>query len=59
MLALGCEYALNLDGGGSSTAWVAGKGIVNYPSDNKKWDHQGERSVATALLFFLTKPYRP
>lgn len=52
MSALGCEYALNLDGGGSSTAWVSGEGVVNYPSDNKKWDHEGERSVATALLFF-------
>lgn len=52
MEALGCEYAVNLDGGGSSTAWVRGEGVVNYPSDNKQWDHEGERAVATALLFF-------
>jgi hypothetical protein len=24
--------------------------VVNYPSDNKKWDHEGEREVANAIL---------
>ena len=55
MQALKCEAAMNLDGGGSSTAWVRGapfNGVVNYPSDNKKFDHEGERSVSTAILFF-------
>ncbi|MEE6187076.1 hypothetical protein PIECOFPK_01322 [Mycovorax composti] len=46
---LGCVSAINLDGGGSSTLWVKGKGVVNYPSDNKKWDHEGERKVANIL----------
>jgi len=50
MLALGCEKAMNLDGGGSSTAWIKGEGVVNYPSDNKQFDHQGERAVANAIL---------
>jgi exopolysaccharide biosynthesis protein len=53
MLALGCTEALNLDGGGSTTLWIAGKGtegIVNYPSDNKAYDQKGERAVANAVL---------
>lgn len=36
---LGADDAMNLDGGGSTTMWVAGfpdNGIVNHPSDNKK-----------------------
>jgi exopolysaccharide biosynthesis protein len=50
---LGCIDAINLDGGGSSTLFVKGQpynGVVNYPSDNKKFDHLGEREVANALL---------
>lgn len=53
MKALGCVEAMNLDGGGSSTAWVKDHGVVNYPSDNKLFDHQGERAVANALCFIL------
>ncbi|WP_256012743.1 phosphodiester glycosidase family protein [Desertivirga xinjiangensis] len=49
MAALGCTSALNYDGGGSSTAWVKGSGVVNYPSDNGKFDHEGERGVATVF----------
>jgi exopolysaccharide biosynthesis protein len=44
---------VNLDGGGSTTLWVAGQpenGVVNNPSDDKKWGHQGERKVANAVL---------
>lgn len=47
---LGCRDALNLDGGGSTTMWVANQGVVNYPSDNKKFDHEGERAVSNVLL---------
>lgn len=50
---LQAEDAINLDGGGSTTMWIRdepGNGVVNYPSDNKKWDHQGERKVANAIL---------
>lgn len=53
MLDLGCSDALNLDGGGSSTLWIQTefvKGVVNYPPDNKRFDHKGERKVANALL---------
>ena len=54
MKALGCTVAMNLDGGGSSTAWVKGQpfnGVVNFPSDNKKFDHEGERAVANCIVF--------
>lgn len=42
------QYALNLDGGGSTTMCVKGQGdassnVVNYPCDNGKFDHDGER----------------
>lgn len=50
MLALGCVDAMNLDGGGSSTAWVKGEGVVNNPSDNKLFDNEGERGVANAIV---------
>ncbi len=50
MLALDCEAAVNLDGGGSSTMWTVGLGIVNHPSDNGKFDAAGERSVANAVV---------
>ncbi len=33
---LGVTDAVNLDGGGSSTMWVAGTGVVNYPSDGNQ-----------------------
>lgn len=49
MHSLGCVSALNLDGGGSSTAWVNGFGVVNHPSDNGKFDNEGERGVATVI----------
>lgn len=50
---LGCRDAVNLDGGGSTTMWIFGqpdKGVVNMPSDNKLFDHFGERKVANAVL---------
>lgn len=46
---LGCESALNLDGGGSS-ALVVGGVVVNCPSDNRKFDNAGERSVHNAII---------
>lgn len=45
LLNLGCMFAINLDGGGSSTLWTRSRGIVNNPSDKT-----GERPVANALL---------
>ena len=53
MRLLKCRDAVNLDGGGSTTMWIDGKpfnGVVNMPSDNRKWDHEGERAVANILI---------
>lgn len=53
MLWLGADDAANLDGGGSTTLWIAGQsinGIVNHPSDNQAADHWGERKVSDGLL---------
>lgn len=50
---LGCTSAINLDGGGSTALWIKDapeNGIVNFPSDNKKWDHEGVRKVANVIL---------
>jgi exopolysaccharide biosynthesis protein len=50
---LGCTSAINFDGGGSTTLWVngmEGNGVINYPTDNKKWDHEGQRKVANVIL---------
>jgi hypothetical protein len=52
MQELGCSEAINIDGGGSTTAWVRGE-IVNRPSDGR------ERSVANALLAFSRAPVGP
>jgi hypothetical protein len=45
MRALGATAAANLDGGGSTTVWVRGAGVVNRPSDPT-----GERPVGNALI---------
>lgn len=44
------KNALNLDGGGSSTMWCKDYGIVNHPSDNRLFDHEGERNVSSSIL---------
>jgi len=49
------QYALNMDGGGSTTLCVEGEGdptthVVNYPCDNSKYDHAGERSRDTQFV---------
>lgn len=48
---LSCEEAINLDGGGSTTMWISSEatGVVNRPSDNRKFDHLGERKVSNIL----------
>lgn len=46
---LGAVEAINLDGGGSTTLWLRGEGVVNYPCDNGRYDHAGERSVSNAI----------
>ncbi|AFK05396.1 hypothetical protein Emtol_4273 [Emticicia oligotrophica DSM 17448] len=52
--ALNCKDAINFDGGGSTTMYIKGQpenGVVNYPSDNKLFDHAGERSVSN--IFYI------
>lgn len=46
MLELGAWKALNLDGGGSSTMYLRGQGVVNRPSDGR------ERTVANHLAIY-------
>ena len=43
LLDLGCEEALNLDGGGSATLWYAGQ-VQNSPCD------RAEREIANAII---------
>lgn len=50
-----CQYfglyeAMNFDGGGSSTLWTKEYGVINYPCDNKVFDHKGERKVPNAII---------
>lgn len=50
---LGCRDALNLDGGGSTTLFLNigdYHSVVNCPSDNGRFDHDGERGVSNAVL---------
>lgn len=54
MRYIGVRNAINFDGGGSTTLYVRGEnetGIVNHPSDNKKFDREGERHIVNALLY--------
>ncbi|NUP06538.1 MAG: hypothetical protein HOW73_10815 [Polyangiaceae bacterium] len=44
MQEFGAWNAFNLDGGGSTTAWIKGQGIINDPSDDA-----GERVVANHI----------
>ncbi|HEY5371302.1 MAG TPA: phosphodiester glycosidase family protein [Hanamia sp.] len=51
--ALKCTSALNFDGGGSTTMWINGapdNGVISHPTDNKTFDHEGERKVGNAIL---------
>lgn len=47
--------ALNMDGGGSTTFWLKDSdrsetGVINYPTDNKKSDHYGQRRVRNGFI---------
>ncbi|MBO4761423.1 MAG: phosphodiester glycosidase family protein [Bacteroidales bacterium] len=49
------QYALNMDGGGSTTLCVRGQGdpethVVNYPTNNHKYDHDGQRKRDSLFL---------
>lgn len=55
---LGGKSALNLDGGGSSTLWLAtlpDNGVLNFPCDNGIFDHRGERKVANILYVYMDR----
>ena len=50
---LGAEDIINLDGGGSTTMYIKGEsdnGVVNHPTDNRTFDHKGERKVANIVI---------
>ena len=47
---VGMTEALNLDGGGSSTLWLEGKGVLSHPYDNKKYDGYGQRIVPNIVV---------
>ena len=47
---LGMTDAINLDGGGSTTLWTETTGVINYPCDNKTFDHDGERTVPNLII---------
>lgn len=49
---LGLTEALNLDGGGSSSLWTRRLGVLNHPTDNKRFDHKGERAVPNGIVVF-------
>ncbi|WP_168731220.1 phosphodiester glycosidase family protein [Robertkochia marina] len=44
-----CRDAINLDGGGSTSIWVKGLGVLNHPSDEA-----GERKVVNAVVWKMT-----
>ncbi|WP_394835097.1 phosphodiester glycosidase family protein [Pendulispora rubella] len=48
MQDLGAHDALNLDGGGSSTMWLEGEGVLNYPTDGR------ERTVGNHLALMAS-----
>lgn len=46
---LGLVDAINFDGGGSSAVWTKTDGVINHPSDNRKFDHEGERRIPNII----------
>ena len=49
------RLALNMDGGGSTTMYIKSSGesstdVVNYPTDNSRYDHYGQRRLSTHIL---------
>lgn len=54
------RWAINMDGGGSTTMYIKGSGnqgyggeendVVNYPDGNDKYDHYGQRALRTFVL---------
>lgn len=54
MKDLGCKDALNLDGGGSSTLWIAGKVVNRTIGDKDEADSiESARPVSDAVIFMI------
>jgi exopolysaccharide biosynthesis protein len=49
---LGMTDASNLDGGGSSAIWNSKDGVISHPSDNKKFNHKGERKIPNMIVTY-------
>lgn len=49
---LGMTDAINLDGGGSSALWTKETGVISHPRDNRKFDHEGERTVPNLIVVY-------
>ena len=57
---MGADDGLNLDGGGSSTMWLRGPGVLNFPSDGAQrtvGNHLGIRAAGSGEAPFC--PSRP
>lgn len=46
---LGARSALNLDGGGSTTMYIKGRGMVNHACDGSNWNNPTERAVNSII----------
>ena len=49
---LGMTDAINLDGGGSSALWTSTTGVISHPRDNRRFDHEGERTVPNLIAVY-------
>ena len=49
---LGMTDAVNLEGDGSAVLWTEKAGVINYPSGNKKYDHEGESTVSALIAVY-------
>lgn len=47
---MGMVNAVSLTGGNSSTLWHTTMGVINYPSGNGAFDHEGESPVSNIIL---------
>ena len=48
----GMTDAINLDGGGSSALWTSTTGVISHPCDNRRFDHEGERTVPNLIAVY-------
>lgn len=49
---LGMTDAINLDGGGSSALWTSTTGVISHPRDNRRFDHEGERTIPNLIAVY-------